>query len=288
MLVVSRLSQCCVSRDFCIKHFTSTHRLAKNIPTIAITNNPKTFSVVIPAWNESAHIEATLDAVNSAVSLQQFRGDIIVVDNNSSDGTAEIASNAGARVVFESINQIARARNTGAQASDADWLVFIDADSIVSTKLLTSSLQALADGDVIGGGSTVVMDRKLNGLAKWTLQFWNWLSVKTRTAAGCYIYCTKEAFEFVGRFDEKRYAAEELYLSRRLRKLAKKRGQQFLIQTHTPIVSSARKIDWYSPAQLFKQVLLLLIPGATRSRRMCGVWYDRSKIAQNEGDNRGK
>ena len=252
----------------------------------AVAIKPKTFSVVIPAWNESEQIDATLAAVKHAVSVQPYSGDIIVVDNNSTDDTADIATNAGARVVFEPINQIARARNTGAQASNAEWLVFVDADSIMSPELLTSSLQALSSGAVIGGGSTVAMDRDIKGLPNLVLRFWNWWSVKSRTAAGCYIYCSKEAFESVGRFDERQYAAEELYLSKKLRKLAKKREQQFVIQTHAPIVSSARKIDWYSPWQLFKQVLLLLLPGATRSRVMCGVWYDRSKISKGDRDNR--
>ena len=246
------------------------------------------FSIVIPAWNESEHIKATLDAVKTAVARQHFSGgmsgEIMVVDNNSSDDTASIATNAGARVVFEPINQIARARNTGAQASQAEWLVFIDADTIVSPELLTASLQALSGGAVIGGGSTVAMDRDMPWQPTLVLRFWNWWSVKSSTAAGCFIYCTKEAFESVGGFDEKHYAAEELHISKRLRKLAKKREQQFVIQTLAPIVSSARKIDWFSPWQFFKQVVLLLVPGATRSRVMCYLWYDRSKVSQEDKD----
>jgi glycosyltransferase involved in cell wall biosynthesis len=39
---------------------------------------------------------------------------VIVVDNNSTDATAELARRGGARVVFEPVNQIARARNAGA------------------------------------------------------------------------------------------------------------------------------------------------------------------------------
>ena len=242
------------------------------------------FSIVIPAWNESEHIKTTLDAVHVALASQStsngLSGEVIVVDNNSSDDTAAIASDAGAQVVFEPMNQIARARNTGAQASKAKWLVFIDADTIISPELLTAALQALSSGKVIGGGSTVAMDRDMPRLPTLVLRFWNWWSVKSSTAAGCFIYCTKEAFESVGGFDEKHFAAEELHLSKRLRRLAKIREQQFVIQTIAPVVSSARKIDWFSPWQFFKQVLLLLVPGATRSRVMCYLWYDRSKVSQ--------
>ncbi len=240
----------------------------------------RSFSVVIPAWNEALYIEETLRAVTQAIEQQVFAGNIIVVDNNSSDDTASKATQAGATVIFEPVNQIARARNTGARASSADWLVFVDADSIISTSLLTSSLEALANGSTIGGGSTVTLDRDVKGLTKWILAFWNWWSVKSRSAAGCYIYCTREAFDTIGQFDEKQYAAEELYLSKKLRKLARKRKQKFLIHTHSPVMSSARKIDWYTPKQLFRQVLLLLIPGATRSKKLLGIWYDRSDINQ--------
>ena len=238
------------------------------------------FSVVIPAWNEAEYIEATLCAVKNAIAQQQQRGEIIVVNNNSTDSTASLAKSSGARVVFEPVNQIAKARNTGARVSESEGLIFIDADSIITAELLTSSLRALSKGNVIGGGSTVAMNPKINGLPGMVLKFWNWWSVKSHSAAGCYLYCTREAFDTVGHFDERQFAAEELYLSKKLRNLAKQRGQQFLIHTHAPIVSSSRKVEWYSPWRIFKQVLLLLVPGSTRSRAMCFLWYDRDKLAQ--------
>jgi len=55
---------------------------------------------------------------------------MIVCDNNSTDRTAEIARAAGAIVVYEPVNQIARRRNCGAAAATGDWLIFVDADSI--------------------------------------------------------------------------------------------------------------------------------------------------------------
>ena len=148
---------------------------------------PKTFSVIIPAWNESSHIQATLHAVKDALSHQVFTGDIIVIDNNSTDETADKALSLGARVVFEPINQIARARNAGAEASESEWLVFLDADSQINPELLFSSLNALASGHVLGGGSTVKLDRDVGMLPRTVLGFWNWWSLKTRTAAGCFI-----------------------------------------------------------------------------------------------------
>ncbi len=62
--------------------------------------------------------------------------EIIVVDNNSTDLTAELAKQAGAKVVFESINQIGRARDTGATAATGDWLLFVDADSLLNPGMI--------------------------------------------------------------------------------------------------------------------------------------------------------
>ena len=89
-------------------------------------------SIVVPAFNEELLLGATLENIkNSAQSFTACGWDveIIVCDNNSTDKTAEIARAAGATVVFEPVNQIARARNSGAAVATGDWLVFVDADS---------------------------------------------------------------------------------------------------------------------------------------------------------------
>src|SRR5205823_2793019 len=89
-------------------------------------------SIIVPAFNEEKLIGETLRRISSATAAFSERGwasEVIVCDNNCSDRTAELARAGGARVVFEPINQIARARNTGAAAATGDWLLFIDADS---------------------------------------------------------------------------------------------------------------------------------------------------------------
>jgi len=248
----------------------------------ATPENTNTFSIVIPAWNEADLIEATVQSSKAAIDIVasegQYTGEIIVVNNNSSDDTASIAEQAGATVVFEPINQIARARNTGARASDATWLIFLDADTTLTPELLTTTLQLLSSGNVTGGGSTMTFDRKLKGLILAAVNFWNWWSVKTRAAAGSYLFCQRIAFDAVGGFDEKQYVAEELVLSKKLRKYAKQHKQQFIILDKYPVITSARKLQWYSRSQQLKQFLLLLTPGSTRSKKRLAVWYDRSNI----------
>ena len=91
-----------------------------------------TVSIVVPAFNEARILAATLASIRRSTAAFDARGwahELIVCDNNSTDGTGDVARAAGATVVFEPINQISRARNAGAAQATGDWLVFVDADS---------------------------------------------------------------------------------------------------------------------------------------------------------------
>ena len=106
-------------------------------------------SVVIPAYNEEKLIVATLRSIKE--SLRSFTDvgwntELIVANNNSTDRTAELAAKEGARVVFEPINQISRARNCGAAAATGDWLVFVDADSHPSRALFADVAEKIKLG----------------------------------------------------------------------------------------------------------------------------------------------
>ena len=87
-------------------------------------------SVVIPAYNEEKLVRATLEAIHAACA-EINECEVIVVDNESTDRTAEIAASSGAKVITESIHSIARVRNRGAEEALGDVIVFIDADTII-------------------------------------------------------------------------------------------------------------------------------------------------------------
>ena len=86
-------------------------------------------SVVVPAFNEERLLPRTLESIRLALTAFERRGwscELIVCDNNSTDRTAELACKAGAKVVFEPVNQISRARNAGAaqrRPSSLEWRV---------------------------------------------------------------------------------------------------------------------------------------------------------------------
>jgi glycosyltransferase involved in cell wall biosynthesis len=74
------------------------------------------FSIIIPAYNEEELLGVTLDRINRCLKeIPNFKGEVIVVDNNSNDRTSDIAKSKGASVIFESVNQISKARNVGAR-----------------------------------------------------------------------------------------------------------------------------------------------------------------------------
>jgi len=80
-------------------------------------------SIVVPAFNEEKLLGDSLARMKSAADVFGRRGwetELVVCDNNSTDRTAEIARGAGALIVFEPVNQIARARNRGAAAATGD------------------------------------------------------------------------------------------------------------------------------------------------------------------------
>lgn len=235
-------------------------------------------SIVIPAFNEARLIEQCLQSIAVSIAANHksgFASEIIVVDNNSTDNTAELARQAGARVVFEPINQIGRARNTGAAHAVGDWLLFLDADSLLSPGLLTDIVGAIESGKYVGCGSTLRMD----GLPWWahlTLRIWTGASILFRWAAGALVVCRRDAFQDVGGFDQNLYALDEIALSKQLKRWGQRRGLRFTILTRHPLETSSRKVSLYSGREIAGQILrVLLLPGKTlRDKKQLSVWYD--------------
>jgi glycosyltransferase involved in cell wall biosynthesis len=235
-------------------------------------------SVVIPAYNEEKLLPATLDAIRGAMTAFAELGwatELIVCDNNSTDRTPAVATAGGATVVFEPVNQIGRARNTGAAAATGDWLIFVDADSRPTGTLFAAVAEAINSGRVIGGGSTVRVDG--GGVVLWLLtRLWNASSRMLRYMAGSFIFVERSAFQELKGFSSEMFAAEEIDLSRRLKRLARRVGRRLVILDDAPLETSARKVELYSPGEWLSFVVRSVWrPRATvRDRAACGPWYD--------------
>ncbi|MBN8816451.1 MAG: glycosyltransferase [Sphingomonas sp.] len=96
--------------------------------TAATEARRPTISLVIPAYNEEAYLPACLDAVMANVA--PYATEIVVVDNNSTDGTKAVVERYPAvKYVFEPAKGITRARQRGFVVSTGDILAYVDADT---------------------------------------------------------------------------------------------------------------------------------------------------------------
>ncbi|MGH8749783.1 MAG: glycosyltransferase [Burkholderiales bacterium] len=219
-------------------------------------------SVVVPAFNEERLLADSLQRLIDAMSAFVRRGwtsELIVCDNNSTDRTAEIARAAGARVVFEPVNQIGRARNTGAAHAQGDWLVFVDADSYPSPALCEDVAKEIESGRCLAGGSAVRIESSRRVIR--SLGFlWNVLSRINKWGAGAFIFCEAAAFKQLGGFSQELYAAEEIDLFRRLKRLARREGRSIAILHRHPLATSGRKARLYTARELLTFMLKTRAP----------------------------
>ncbi len=235
-------------------------------------------SVIIPAFNEERLIGETLRQVTASLAAFVSRGwetETIVCDNNSTDRTAELARAGGARVVFEPVNQIARARNCGAAAASGDWLVFVDADSHPSAGLFADVAEQIESGRCLAGGCTVRLEGNYI-LAGLISQLWNVISRVWRLMAGSFIFCEATAFRELGGFSNDLFAAEEIDLSQRLKGLARNRRKRIVILHRHPLVTSGRKMHLYRPAEHFRFLMKVVCSHkkVLTNREACHTWYD--------------
>ena len=235
-------------------------------------------SLVVPAFNEEKLLGASLAEIKAAAAAFLRRGwsvELIVCDNNSTDRTPDIARAAGAIVVFEPVNQIARARNAGAAAATGDWLIFVDADTHPSEGLFAYVADQIDGGRCLAGGSTLRLDEKLFGPGLVTI-LWNRFSRFQKWMAGCFIFVRTAVFREIGGFNQDLYATEELELSQRLKIAARARHERIVILHRHPLVTSARKVRFYTPREVAGILYHSLFNHKrfVTSREAAFMWYD--------------
>jgi hypothetical protein len=133
----------------------------------------------------------------------------------------------------------------------------------------------IQSGSCLAGGCTVVMDQR-HWLGDGATGLWNVISRLRKWMAGSFIFCQTAAFREIGGFNPELFASEELDLSVRLKKVARRTGKTIVILHRHPLLTSARKIRLYSPAELGRFFLkAVLRPRRTvTSREACSPWYD--------------
>jgi glycosyltransferase involved in cell wall biosynthesis len=120
-------------------------------------SSQRLLSVVIPCLNEAENIELCVAAALGAMARSGIAGEVIVADNGSEDGSAELAELAGAHVVHEPRRGYGSAYIAGFAAARGEYIVMADADLTYDFEEIPSFLAALR-----GGADMVVGDRMEN------------------------------------------------------------------------------------------------------------------------------
>jgi uncharacterized protein (TIGR00661 family) len=158
-------------------------------------------SIIIPTYNEENYLPHLLESIKR----QDFTDyEIIVADAHSEDSTREIARSYGARIVEGGIPSLGR--NRGAEAAQGEFLLFLDADVIMTEGYIECALQEFLECD-LGISITQIVPLSDNTFDKLSHDFANFFMRKVESikphGAGCYgILTRKSLHEKVGGFDE--------------------------------------------------------------------------------------
>jgi len=194
------------------------------LPTIP----PKTFSegvsIIIPAYNEEKYIGKVLKCLS--LQADQHLIEIIVVDNNSQDRTAEEVQNwkncfKNFKLICETRQGISQARNRGARESKFEYLLFLDSDIFLPPDFLTKFRKKIRDTP-----NLICLVLHLPELFNildflWVLWMFSFVTLVQKwdpLCCGSFMFVPKNLFEKVGGFNEKIVLGEDVECGWRLTK----------------------------------------------------------------------
>jgi glycosyltransferase involved in cell wall biosynthesis len=223
-------------------------------------------SFIVPAYNEETELPGTLRAIHSAATGYEY--EIVLVNDGSTDATAAIGEEFGARVISIERRQIAAARNAGARATRGDVFIFVDADTRIGPEHVRGALDALSAG-FAGGSGRLAFDGEIPPWGKLLFHVFSTLYFGLNLGAGALLFTTRENFFAAGGFDEIYYAGEEVFFT-----IALKRLGRFKLLREAAI-TSGRKLRMYSGWKISGGLFSLLFggPRGVMSRKKLDMWY---------------
>ena len=136
-------------------------------------------SVVVPVFNMVETVGTCLEAL-VAQSLPANRREIIVVDNGSTDGTADVIRRFPVTLVAEPVRGAPSARNRGVEVARGDLVAFTDADCVPSRGWLTHLVRAAGASDVdVVAGPLAVLDPNASLMARYSAMLGQYDSERT-------------------------------------------------------------------------------------------------------------
>jgi len=229
-------------------------------------------SFIVPAHNEQACLGRTLQAIDESARAARQQYEIIVVDDASTVATAEIARQNNARVISVNHRQIDATRNAGARAAAGERLFFVDADTITHPRVVASALRCMDKG-AAGGGAPARFDGDAPLYAQlllWYLGLWMRLA---GIGGGAFLFCTRDAFDAVGGFDEQLFGAEDAAMS-----WALQREGRFVVLWRFVLTSGRRMRGIRGPQMLAGLIRMAFFPGMlTQRSAVKKIWYESNR-----------
>lgn len=172
-------------------------------------------SFVIPTLNEADYLPATLDSIAAQETVLDY--EVVVADSDSSDGTRDIARDAGAAVLNcgrDGDCSIATGRNAGAAAADGEWLAFVDADTRLHPDYLTELHGYVEREGLAAASSHCRVTGALRGNAMQVVVNHVFPRLRRPVLPGFNTFVRRSAFEAVGGYPD--VGNEDTAFSRRL------------------------------------------------------------------------
>ncbi|EEF60250.1 glycosyltransferase [Pedosphaera parvula] len=230
-------------------------------------------SFIVPAHNEQAVLGRTLQAIHDSARIVGQPYEIIVVDDASTDATAEVARQHNAIIVSVNHRQIAATRNSGGRAAGGDRLLFVDADTTINPRVLASALRAMEKG-AAGGGAPAQFEGKVPLYMRLLIWWLGWFMRLGGICGGAFMFCTRKAFNAVGGFDERLFGAEDAAMSWAL----KREGRFVVLWGH--VLTSGRRVRGMRGLQMLMALLrMAFFPSMLRQRSSVKkVWYESNRV----------
>lgn len=189
------------------------------VPAPTVPRSPApTVSFVVPVRNDAAGLARCLRSI-AAASAGAATTEVVVVDNGSTDGSSDVARDAGAHVLVIPNSRVSALRNKGALATTGELLAFVDADHELGHDWVKAALQIMGDPAVSGTGSSYSsppdptwVQCAYDGLRDHRpgLRKVEWLGSGS-------LMVRRHVFQSVGGFDASLEACEDVDLCRRIR-----------------------------------------------------------------------
>lgn len=239
----------------------------------------KQVSLIIPARNEAAYLPRLLDSVE--VARERYRHgaeavEVVLVDNVSTDATAEVGAGRGCRVARVEKRIIGAVRNGGARAARGDILAFVDADFRIHPETFNAIDDVLESGRAVGGATGATLERMSPGIGLVYLLFLPmvWL---TGMDTGV-VFCRREDFEAVGGYREDLPVAEDVRFLLDLKRRGRPTRRKLVRTTGAKAIASTRKFDrhgeWHYLKMIPRMFFWFIFSRSSFDAFTRSYWYD--------------